>query len=271
MTTPSSAINKEIIYGASAFGLLLLFAILAVWALVGTQYHKSSTLADAIDLLPNPEYAVEGRKLSEYIFWVHTTEASPDEDWPGAFSWIVNTKTGKTEMVPQNHGEVGVSNPWSYNRGDYFVVNWSGGWDGATSDEKEYFSRSNGRYLFTASANNRNRISVTDSSGKVLELVLLPEDICNGTTYENSPQARFASGLEINGEDYAFPRPIEIECNVNNDGGPGHQEFTSFRIEPGQYPESLYIDLGKVESERAEVAVPIYHLDNSKPLEVHYY
>lgn len=199
--------------------------------------NRPESLADAIAFLPNPENAIGGRKVSEGIYWVWVRVPNPKGGLtsPAEQSWIVNLNNQTTNNVSErNFGPVG-GNVWVDELSDeYLEVDWSGGWEGFSLNAKEFFDRQTGELLYTLIVNSGQNAELL-AGDKDWKIDFEPSNLCDSVVSETNLNGKdLATGLNIDGTVYPFPKSLEVTCNFSEMSGQKLHDHFSFVLSEGE-------------------------------------
>lgn len=261
------ALPYIVLTGLISFSVFLAVAVVLLAVLRVDSFpsqQKTTSLADAIALLPHPEYALQGRKLTENIFWVNTSAAPYDEAWAGDESWIVNVRAGKATFlgdrtigITSGDAEVVVNDA-------FLIVYWRGGWEWSSTMITDYISRSSGKLWYQTTVENGERMQFIDHDvNKTFEIRFAPENLCDSATPENLATKEFIEGILVNGQLYPFTEKIEVSCEFNEDARLASEYQVRYAsVNTHKYPTKVSFG-----SSAFEITLPIHYLDQG--IDVH--
>ncbi|MBU0613799.1 hypothetical protein KJ766_00755, partial [Patescibacteria group bacterium] len=189
------------------------------------------SLADAIVLLPEPEYAVSGREMSNGIYWVWVRKpienelTHPDSWQTHDESWVVDVQTKKVVMISEYSFGVPFGSTASHvgASDSYFYTHWQAGWESFNTDVKEYIDKNTGLLKVRITSYNNGIIKI-ENNEKSLEVTLAPEDFCSDVLAVSGVETRQATGIMVNGEFFAFDNSIDIQCGRNDMTGESYTQ-----------------------------------------------
>ncbi len=174
---------------------------------------KVESLADAIGLLPHPEQAVAGQKLHDGLYWVWAKQTHTDEEYKNEDqSWMVNVRTRETRLLKTYAFGVpyGPKVNHDLSTEKYFILEWTGGWEGSSFDVKDVIDRATGQMLYSLRLQDGVFASVEEGTKKV-EITLDPKNGCDKAV--NDPHVKVqVKGLNVNGKLLLLPKPQTVTC-----------------------------------------------------------
>jgi len=221
---------------------------------------NAESLADAITLLPNPENAIGGRKISDGIYWVWVRVPNPKGGLtsPIEQSWIVNLNNQIANNISErNFGPVG-GNVWvDVFSDEYLEVDWSGGWEGFSLNAKEFFDRQTGELLYTLIVNSGQNAELL-AGDKDWKIDFEPLDLCDSVVSETNLNGKdLATGLNIDGTVYSFPKSLEVTCNFSEMSGQKLHDHFSFVLSEDEQVVRLILP----GSAHVEIPIPSLNLE----------
>ncbi len=173
----------------------------------------AESLADAIRLLPHPEQAVAGQKLHDGLYWVWAKQVHQDEEYKNEDqSWMVNVRTKEVRLLKTYAFGVpyGPKVGYELSSEKYFIVEWTGGWEGVTFNAQDVIDRATGRLLYSLRLQDGTLATVEEGTSKV-EIALDPRNGCDKAA--NNPQMNVqVKGVSVNGKMLVFPKPHTVTC-----------------------------------------------------------
>lgn len=171
------------------------------------------SLADAIRLLPHPEQAVAGQKLHDGLYWVWSKQVHQDEEYKNEDqSWMVNVRTKEVRLLKTYAFGVpyGPKVGHELSSEKYFIVEWTGGWEGVTFNAQDVIDRPTGQLLYSLRLQDGTFATVEEGTKKV-EITLDPKNGCDQAV--NNPRVNVqVKGVSVNGKTLAFPNPHAVTC-----------------------------------------------------------
>lgn len=203
-----------------------------------------TSLATAINMLPNPMLARGGREISDNLYWVWGVQPFANgSSGRSNYSWVVDVKNATTveRIVREDTSPMEPDVGTNMVNETYFRASWENGWEGFWSTFTDYFDRNTGKAELTLE-NHMGLTAVAKTDDKRIEITYDPVDGCKNAVTDPDKVAGTITGLTINDTSYPFDRPVVIECIKNEMHGEGYYpEFSYWLFAEGD--ETLQLGL----------------------------